>query len=279
MPSILEVLSQRAAPAPRSGGSRPKPARSAVDSSAAAAEARAALAESRAAKSKSTTSTKSSEAGAASAPKPSPFSKTVALAKKTSKKGPLEVLTSRKAYDVSGLALKRKKSGQEESSQSKNAIGDPRFSDLCGSLDVHAVGRNYAFLEDYREKERIDLVRKRSELLKAKSKNCAKRGVKPRSAAADEITQELKTLEATEKRRQGLAETADMKRKLVTAQREAILKSGGTKKVYHFSEAKVRREVRKEQDGKMGAKALEKRDAKRERRTAAKEKKGMVKRT
>ncbi len=197
------------------------------------------------------------------------------LAKKTSKKGPLEVVSSRRAYDVSGLALRRKNSERDVASngRAKNVIGDPRFSDLCGSLDVHAVSRNYGFVDEARDQERRDMAKERNRLLKGKKGQKSANKEK-----AEEIKDELKRMTDQDRRRVNLRDEAEMKARLVKEQKQKLLESGGAKQVYHFSDAKIRYEVRKERDSKMSTKALEKRDAKREKRQAAEERKTMVKR-
>lgn len=249
MPSILEVLAQRA-PSEHVSKATRKVEPDALAASLSAA--RTALAE------------KKNDSSV-----PSVVAKPKVFAKKVSKKGPLEVQSSRRQYDVSGLALKRKRNDIDDG-KAKHVVGDPRFSDLCGTLDVSAVGRNYGFIDEYRNSEKGQLMKRRGELLRA--------GGAKAKEEADKLKVEFQKMEKEDGKRQILGREADMKKRLMEKEKEAIVKSGGAKQVYHYSEAMIRREVKKEMDGEMGGKKREKRDAKREKRKAGKEKKGMVKR-
>ncbi|CAD7934306.1 unnamed protein product [Amoebophrya sp. A25] len=164
-------------------------------------------------------------------------------------------------------------SGSAPSSRSKKPVPmDPRFNDLCGSLNVDHVSRNYGFLEEHRQAEMGKLRAEVNKLTRQKKHE----GERRFAAQLDEKSKALQKLQNDEKRRKELQEFAETKKQLSKEQKQRVLEG---KKAYFFSDAAVRKKIRDDKTAAMGKKAVEKRDAKREKRKAAASKKVLADKT
>lgn len=213
--------------------------------------------------------------------------KKLPLAKKSKKRGPLEVLSNKRKTKIgttSGTVVasagRGASSAAPRTKEQRIAAGllpkrpeafDPRFSDLCGTLDENAYNRNYEFVDDFRISEKKLLqteLRKKARHNGGKlNRNCAETG---------NLEKELTKIKQEERVREEKKEFQRKKTDLNKREREKVL--AGRKAFFH-SDQSVRKALRVEKLDNMGAGRRAKLEANRERRQVAVERKKLVKRT
>lgn len=149
---------------------------------------------------------------------------------------------------VAAYQLKRIRGGIKRRSASSGSR-DPRFSNLCGKLDVASCAKAYSFVEEQQQQlmQQLQQVVKTGRVPTTTEEGRSKKGRKANASERRQAEEQLQRLQSQQQQRERKAAEAALKASLSRAERERIAATG---KRPHFVSKKKLREMLREQQKK-----------------------------
>ncbi|XP_026193759.1 uncharacterized protein LOC34617677 [Cyclospora cayetanensis] len=180
-----------------------------------------------------------------------------------------EVEAYRKA--VAAHQLRKLRGGLEQRSAGAKSR-DPRFSSLCGDLNVSSCSKAYAFVEEQQQQLMRQLQRVvRTGRVPEGTDGESSKGRKASAAEREQAAKQLQKLESQQQQRERRAATAALKATLSRSERERIAATGKTP--HYVSRRKLRELLREQQMQSRSSKKQTQHEVKACKKTLAKERK------
>ncbi|KAL8447393.1 hypothetical protein Emag_004364 [Eimeria magna] len=172
---------------------------------------------------------------------------------------------------VAAYQLKRIRGGVKHRSASARSR-DPRFSDLCGELNVASCSKAYSFVDVQQQqlKQQLQRIVKTGRVPKCEAGGSSK-GRRATAFEREQAAKQLQSLESQQQQRERRAAAAELKASLSRAERERIAATG--KRPHYVSKKKFRDLLREQQQQSSSNKMNIKREARQRRKALAKERK------
>ena len=180
---------------------------------------------------------------------------------------PPEVQAYRAAVAV--RQLKHLRGGLTQVSASAGSR-DPRFSSLCGDLNVASCSKAYAFVEEQQQQ----LMKQLQHVVKTgrvPAEGSASKGRKASAAEREQVAKQLQRLQSQQQQRERRAAEAALKASLSRAERQQIAATG--KRPHYVSRKKLRELLREQQQQATSNKKKIKQEIRQRKKAIAKERK------
>ncbi|KAL8451002.1 hypothetical protein Emed_002212 [Eimeria media] len=173
---------------------------------------------------------------------------------------------------VAAYQLKRIRGGVKHRSGSARSR-DPRFSDLCGELNVASCSKAYSFVDEQQQqlKQQLQRIVKTGRMPKSEAAGGSSKGRKATAFEREQASKQLQSLESQQQQRERRAAAAALKASLSRAERERIAATG--KRPHYVSKKKFRELLREQQQQSSSNKMNIKRETRQRRKALAKERK------
>ncbi|KAL8433394.1 hypothetical protein ACSSS7_003949 [Eimeria intestinalis] len=170
---------------------------------------------------------------------------------------------------VAAYQLKRIRGGVKHRNASARSR-DPRFSDLCGELNVASCSKAYAFVDEQQQqlKQQLQRIVKTGRVPKSEAGGSSK-GRRATALERQQAAKQLQSLESQQQQRERRAAAATLKASLSRAERERIAATG--KRPHYVSKKKFRDLLREQQQQLSSNKTNSKREARQRKKALAKE--------
>ncbi|KAL8272087.1 hypothetical protein Esti_004022 [Eimeria stiedai] len=171
---------------------------------------------------------------------------------------------------VAAYQLNRIRGGAKHRSASGRSR-DPRFSDLCGELNVASCSKAYSFVDEQQQqlKQQLQRIVKTGRVPKSEAAGSSK-GRRATPLEREQAVKQLQSMESQQQQRERRAAAAALKASLSRAERERIAATG---KRPHYVSKKKFRDLLREQQQSSSNKLNDKREARQRRKALAKERK------